>query len=103
MPLLRHRFDRLFIERNEGFAAQPMAFIRHDAVGEIAASFEDREPGFNSGPVHHDISSIQQIANRHKRHRKPRFARRQAETRTQRLAEDRLAVALRGPGGAAAR
>ncbi|MDR1350496.1 MAG: hypothetical protein LBJ59_06940 [Zoogloeaceae bacterium] len=40
LPLLRQQPDRLFIEGNEGFSARPPAFVRHNAIREIAARFE---------------------------------------------------------------
>ncbi len=62
--MLRHQLNSLFIERDEGFAAQPGALIGDDAVCEIASSFQDSESSLNRRPVHHNVSSVQQISDR---------------------------------------
>jgi hypothetical protein len=54
----------LLFEGHEGFATKPVAFIGHDTVSEIVASFQNRKPCLDSGTVHDDISSIEQIADR---------------------------------------
>ncbi len=63
-PVFRHQLNRLFIERDKRFTAQPAALIGDNTVREIASGFQDREPSLSRRPVHHNVSRVQQISDR---------------------------------------
>ncbi len=48
-PLGEER-DRLLVEGGKGLAAQPLASLRDDAVGEVSPSFQQRKPRLRAGP-----------------------------------------------------
>ena len=60
LSLLGDQRDRLLVEGDEGFAAEPSALVSDQAIGEVAAGLEDRQPGIDRRAVGGDVAGVQQ-------------------------------------------
>ena len=62
MALRLKQRDGLTVERDEGPAAEPGAFMGDNAVGEIAAAVERRQPGLGGATISGNIGRGEQTA-----------------------------------------